>query len=281
VAGTVTAVDPATKQITINVKGREGDKTLIVEPSDKVAYRRYAPDSIRFADAKPSSFTELAVGNSVRVLGDKTDETHIKPEVIVSGSFHNVAGTIISVDPAAGEIKLNNLETKKPMVVKVNPDSNLRRVPPQMAMIMASMQNGRTGAPGAGNFQGRPGGPAQNAGPGGGPPAGPGAGERRGPTSASGFSGPGGPGGPGGGGGFGGGRAMSGDFSQMLDRMPLLQLSELKPGDAIIVASTAGADPNRATAITLLAGVEPILTAPRQDNRAVGGSWNFDINIVP
>ena len=64
----------------------------------------------------------------------------------------------------------------------------------------------------------------------------------------------------------------------MIERLPALQLSELKPGDAIIVASTAGVDPSRATAITLLAGVEPLLTAPRQqENRALGGQWNLDI----
>lgn len=68
----------------------------------------------------------------------------------------------------------------------------------------------------------------------------------------------------------------------MIERLPALQLSELKTGDAIVVASTAGADPTRATAITVLAGVEPLLTAPRQqEGRAVGGQWNFDINIVP
>jgi hypothetical protein len=61
-----------------------------------------------------------------------------------------------------------------------------------------------------------------------------------------------------------------------------LTLAELKPGDAVIVASTTGADPSRITAITLLAGVEPLLTAPRQPgDRGPGGNWNFDINMVP
>jgi hypothetical protein len=85
---------------------------------------------------------------------------------------------------------------------------------------------------------------------------------------------------PGGGGRMGGGRG--GDFSQMVERMPVFSLSELKPGDAIIVASSVGPDPNRITAITLLAGVEPLLTAPAgQANRQLNASWNFDINIVP
>jgi hypothetical protein len=32
----------------------------------------------------------------------------------------------------------------------------------------------------------------------------------------------------------------------------------LKPGEMVLVLSTAGADPSRATAITFVAGVEPI-----------------------
>ena len=73
-----------------------------------------------------------------------------------------------------------------------------------------------------------------------------------------------------------------GDFSQMVERMPVFSLAELKPGDAIIVASSVGPDPGRITAITLLAGVEPLLTAPAgQANRQLNASWNFDINIVP
>ena len=68
----------------------------------------------------------------------------------------------------------------------------------------------------------------------------------------------------------------------MLERMPPLELSELKAGDALIIASAAGKDPGTLNAITILSGVEPVLTAaaPAQ-NRQLGASWNLDINIVP
>jgi hypothetical protein len=66
----------------------------------------------------------------------------------------------------------------------------------------------------------------------------------------------------------------------MLERVPALPVSELKPGQAIIVAGTKGADAAKMTAITVLAGVEPLLTSPQQANRALNGSWNMgDINI--
>jgi hypothetical protein len=259
VSGTVTTINPDTKEITISARSRGASKPMVIEPSDKVQYRRYAPDSVRFSDAHPSLFAELKVGDQVRVLGEKNaDETRIKPEMIVSGTFHNVAGTIKEVNAAAGEIKITNLETKKLLTVQVNADSNLKRVPPTMAGFLARAAG--AGAAGPGGAPGGPGGPA-------------GADRTR--------MGPGGPGG--GPGGPGGGMAPrgGGDFSQMLERMPAFNISELKPGDAVIVASTAGADPGRVTAITLLAGVEPLLTRAAGDNRAVGGAWNFDINIVP
>ena len=58
--------------------------------------------------------------------------------------------------------------------------------------------------------------------------------------------------------------------------MPPLSLSELKPGDAVIAVSTAGANPSEATAIVLLAGVEPILTArPKGSNQVVLPAWTM------
>jgi len=71
-----------------------------------------------------------------------------------------------------------------------------------------------------------------------------------------------------------------GDLSQMLERLPALKISELKPGDALIISSTAGATAGRVSAITILAGVEPILTAaPRSAGQINLGSWSLDMNM--
>jgi hypothetical protein len=275
VNGQVTGINPDTKEITISVAGRGGPrKSVIIEPSDKVQFRRYAADSVKFSDAKASQFSELAIGDQVRVLGDKNEDgTRYKPQIIVSGSFHNVAGTIVSVDTTANEIKVTNLETKKPMVIKLTPDSSVKRLPEMMAMMFARTLQGGAGGPGGpGGAGGRPAGGPGGGGQGGGIGAGFGAGGGGGERSIAAGS----PGGPGGGPGGRGG----GDLSQMLERVPALPVSELKPGQAIIVAGTKGADAAKMTAITVLAGVEPLLTSPQQANRALNGSWNMgDINI--
>ena len=62
----------------------------------------------------------------------------------------------------------------------------------------------------------------------------------------------------------------------MIERMPPFDMTQLKAGDALIISSTVGADPNKITAITLLAGVEPILTsAPKGRQGMVLGNWNL------
>jgi hypothetical protein len=50
----------------------------------------------------------------------------------------------------------------------------------------------------------------------------------------------------------------------MLSRAPTIQLSDLKKGDAVMLVSSDGA--TDVTAISLLAGVEPLLEAPAAQN---------------
>ena len=196
----------------ISITTPAGQKTN-VSTTPKTSFRRYAPESVRFSDAKPSSFAAMQVGDQVRVLGDKQGDA-LTAEVIVSGAFRNFAGTVLSADKSAGEIKVTDLQTKKPVTVKIDNDSILRRMPPMMAQMMASRKNAAPSdaAPAA----------APNSAP---------------PKEVPGSS----PGGM-------RGRGQR-DIGQMLDRMPVLDISELKPGDALIVAA-AGADPSRSTAIS-------------------------------
>jgi Cu/Ag efflux protein CusF len=263
VGGLVTAVDAKAGEVTINTRTMEGTKPLIIVASEKTFVRRYAPDSVKFAEAKPGAVADIKAGDQVRALGVKSEDgTHYEAEELVSGSFRNLAATVTTMDLAANTMKVMDLATKKPLLVHVNPDTTLRKLPEMVAKMIAMRASG--GADGAGGAGGAGGNGAQR------PPVAPGA-------AAGGAGGPGGPGGAGG--GVRGGRG--GDMQQMLERMPAMKLEELKPGDAIIVSSTEGADPGQVTAITLIAGVEPILSAaPAGSQRAMMlGSWNMDMNM--
>lgn len=268
VAGTITAINPDTHEITMRVDSIP-PKSVVVETNDKVEYHRYAPDSVKFSDAKPSSFAELAVGDRVRALADKNpDGTRYKAEEIVSGSFRTLAAQVVSVDPATNTIKVTDLSSKdkQSLMVHVNADTTVRRMPEMMARFLAARLNGQSANP-----EGGAGGPQNQA-------AGAGANRYR----QEGAGGPGGPGRPvrpdGAGGGPGGGRG--GDLHQMLERLPQSNIAELKAGDAIIISSTNGADRSNLVAITIVAGVEPFLaSAPRSAGAVNLGSWNFDIGM--
>lgn len=76
---------------------------------------------------------------------------------------------------------------------------------------------------------------------------------------------------------MGGGHGGNFDLQQALEKMPVMALTELKPGDAVIISSTKGLTAANVTAITLVAGVEPFLaSAPRTAGQVNLGSWSFD-----
>jgi hypothetical protein len=54
-----------------------------------------------------------------------------------------------------------------------------------------------------------------------------------------------------------------------------MAFTDLKSGDAVMLLSTSGADAARVTAITLLAGVEALLTASPDAARDIMGGWNL------
>ena len=224
--GIVSAIDPGKGTLTV----AEGAKKVEVKTSGTTIFRRYAGDSIKFEDAVPGTFSQLQVGDQLRVRGTKSDDgASVQAEEIVSGSFKNLAGLIASIDAASGTITLKDLATKKMMTVKLTANSDLRALPERAAAMFAARARG--GASGAGAAA------AANAG------------------GAS-------PRGPGGGGPDGAGRSAGMDLSQMLSRLPKEPITDLKVGEAVmIVALQSAPSSTSVTAVTLLSGVEPILAA--------------------
>jgi co-chaperonin GroES (HSP10) len=232
--GLVSAVDASSGTVTISA----GAKKIQVQTTGSTKFRQYAGDSVKFEDAKPGTLAEIQVGDQLRVRGAKSEDgTTIQAEEIVSGSFRNLAGTIATINAAGGTLTLKDLTTKKTMTVMVTANSDLRKLPAEMAARFAARAKGAAaGGPAAANGGGQ--------------------------ASAQGATGGGSPR-PGGPGGMGGaGRSAGGDLSQMLARLPGVTLAELKVGDAVmVVASEAGPGSDKVTAVTMLSGVEPILAA--------------------
>src|SRR5260370_41417314 len=143
VGGLVTAVDAAAGTVTIAVVSFVGKKELVVHSSKSTVIRRYAPDSVKFDDAKPSPLQEVQSGDQLRGRGDRNaDGTELAADEIVSGSFRNIAGTVNSVDASASTLSVQDLLSKKVVLVKVTADSQLRHLPPEMAQRIATRFKG-------------------------------------------------------------------------------------------------------------------------------------------
>ena len=249
VGGLVKAVDPAAGTITISVTTAGVAKPVTVQTSKTTILRRYAPNSVKFDDAKVSTINDVKPGDQLRARGTKNaDGSEIAADEIVTGAFRNLSGLITSIDAAANTLTVNDLATKKPVVVKISADSQIRKFPPQMAMMLSG--GGRGGA-GAGGGSGRGAGGAGA--PGGGGPGAAAGGTPDGQAS-------GGNGGRGGGRGFGGGRGGA-DLNQMLTRLPASSLTDLAKGDAVMIVSTEGTSTDGVTAITVVSGVDALLEA--------------------
>ena len=264
VGGLVSAVDPAAGTVTISVTSFTGKKNIVIHASKATVIRRYAPDSVKFDDAKPSTLQEVHPGDQVRARGDRSaDGSELTAEEIVSGSFRNVAGTVNSVDASSSTLSVQDLLSKKTVLVKVTADSQLRHLPPEMAQrIAARLKGGAAGGAAA----------ASGAAPS--PAAGQTTASGQTTNSAS-------PGGTGEGGmgargnGTGGRSGGAPDFQQMLSRMPASSLADLHKGDAVILVSTEGTA-GVGTAIQLVSGVEPILqAAPNAGQAMMLAPWSL------
>lgn len=153
IAGVVSAVDAAAGEFTVRSAGGAAGaapKTLVVEAAGTaVTFRRYAPSSVRFSDAKPGAFSDLAVGDQVRVLGKRSaDGARLTAEQVLSGAFRVVRGVVVDVDLAKGTLSVR--EGKTPVTVAVGRDTLLRRLPPMMVMRLLRGSEGGAAAPAAG-----------------------------------------------------------------------------------------------------------------------------------
>lgn len=194
---------------------------------------------------------QIKVGDQLRARGTRNpDGAQLTADEVVSGTFRNIAGTVNSIDAAAGTITVMDLVVKKPITVKVTAETQLRKLSPPIAQGIAMRLKGAsadapTGATGATTSTSDPPKPADGA-------AGGQTGGQAGQAGGAGGAGRTG-------GASGGGRG--GDLGQMLSRMPAATLADLQKGDAVMIVTTEGTQDGGATAITLLAGVEPLLQA--------------------
>jgi hypothetical protein len=140
-------------EIALEIRTSQGAHTVTVVITGKTTIRRYAPDSVRFADAVLSSAAEISTGDQLRTRGEKSEDgTKVTADDVVFGTFLTRLGLITAVDRDSRQIRIQELETKKPLTIRLTSDSQLRMMPEFRAMFGAMMtagQHGQAGSNGA------------------------------------------------------------------------------------------------------------------------------------
>ena len=257
-AGLVSSVDPAADTVVIAQPGVGEKKMVTIHLTKDTVVRRYAPDSIKFDDAKPAKLEQIKTGDQLRARGTRSaDGSELTAAEIVCGTFRNIAGTISSIDASANTMTLQDLATKKPVTVRITAESQVRKLPLPMAQGIAARLRGASadsqtpsGARGGANAAAGQGAQGQR-------PAGAQAGEN-------------------GSGGPGRGAHGGGDFQQAFNHMPPATLAEFQKGDAVMIVATENGANGLPSVITLLGGVEPILQAsPNSSASSILSPWSL------
>lgn len=230
VGGLVAAVDPAAGTVSLKVGTLSGTKTITVHTSKSTQILRYAPDSVKFSDAKAGALDEIKPGDQMLARGTRSpDGNDLTADAVVSGGFRNLSGAISAVNAAQNTVTLKDVSTKQNFTVTITPDSEIRKLSAQEANMLAARMKAANGAS------------ASN-----------GTGQESSQGNGRGL---------GRGGRFGGRGGGGGDLSQVIARAPKVTLADLQKGDAVMIVSTAGNSSGDVSAIQVVAGVEPILDA--------------------
>jgi hypothetical protein len=252
--GIVSSVDSAGSTIAIGVTVGGEKKSIVVEISKDTILRRYAANSVKFDDAVPASLDAVKAGDQLRARGTRTpDGSMLAADEVVSGTFHNIAGTVSKADPAAGTIVVQDLVTKRAVTVKISADSQLRRLSAPVAQRIAIRLKGENPPANPANADSASSAATRA------PESSP---RSSGDPSAQVQN-------------RSGGAARGGDLQQLIATMPTTSLAELQKGDAVMIVTTEGTESGGVTAITLLAGVEPILQASPNGPSSILSPWSL------
>lgn len=120
----------ADNEIAVESRSANGVEVTTVEISSKTTVKRYAPDSVKFSDAEPSTIAEIAIGDQVRTRGGKSEDgKRLQAQDVVFGTFLTRLGSITAIDREAREFTINDLTTKRPVTIRLSADSRVKKMP--------------------------------------------------------------------------------------------------------------------------------------------------------
>ena len=260
VGGMVKSVDAANR--TITVASNTSAPPITIQLAAAALVKRYAPESVQYEQAQPSSIDMIVPGDQLRARGTAGPNHTFTADEVIAGSFRNLSGKLTAVDAQAGTLSFVDLASKQPLTIKVTGDTQLRKLDDATADKLAASM--KTAAPDS--AQGRTRGAAGGAA--GGPGTGAGAaseasaahGVTEQGTTRHGMNEAGG--------------APGVDLQQSFSNAAKVPLSDLKKNDFVMVVASSSSD-NQLGAVTVVSNVEPLLRASPNGSAAMLSSWSM------
>ncbi len=232
VGGLVKSVDPASGVIVLTTGAGSAAKTISIQTSKATILKRYAPASVSYDLAQVAAIDAIHAGDQLRARGVKNEAG---TEIAAE---EVVSGSFRNISGTITSIDAANTSLVVKDLASKKQVTIKVSADTQMRQLtdrMATILAAMLNGT-MGSFAGRPGGQTNPGGAQGGPRPG--------------------------GGGF--------DPQQMLSRAPAIQFADLKKAEAVMVVATE--DSMADTAITLVAGVEPLLQAPAANQNLLNWS---------
>ena len=133
------ALSHSGNEITVLIRTPEGNHEAVVTVTGKTNIRRYAPDSVKFTQALPSTVAEIAAGDQVRARGTKSEDgKNVVADDVVFGTFLTRMGAITAVRREQGEIDIQEVITKQSLTVRIAGDSQMKKMPDLREMMTGS-----------------------------------------------------------------------------------------------------------------------------------------------
>jgi hypothetical protein len=264
--GVVASVDPTAQILSIIVRTPEGSKPMTLTASPSTQFTRYSVASPKSPAA--ANFSDIQPGDILRVIGETSpDGTTMAAQKVYIAPRQLPAVVVSNAD---GKLVVKDLRNKQNVTVEVTPQTQIHKLPLPIAYALARRLNPSfRGAPAAGRQAGSPSSESSaHYGPPSGEARGTGAPEEAGAARPQRM------------GGMAGAAIRGpGDLSRLIENSPAIAVTDLKPGDAIVISGAPEPGGSGLIASTIVAGVDPIFqSAPPREGQSLG-NWSLDMSV--
>jgi hypothetical protein len=134
-AGVVSAIDTGAHTVTVNVRSPEGTKPVTLTTTAATQLTRYSAEHPK--TPVPGKLTDLQPGDVVRIIGQRSaDGSTIAAQKIYLAP-RQLPAVVVSVSAANGTLTVKDLRNKNKMSIAVNSQTEIRKLPPEAAHMLA------------------------------------------------------------------------------------------------------------------------------------------------